>query len=436
MSGIDWVMAALDTLNRTYSQSGNHSQLVLMLEGRLTADELFDLVEKKISHQPFFSGRIRRSKKHLAPYWQGLDRVFSIEDIQVFEPDVPLETVILKQAAQPFKDRHTLLAFDLLHQKDQTALLMRFDHRMFDARGAEGLLNFLLSDAGDSRISGNEPADSRTCFDVREKFPARPAGLNQWKSRFLSGQVINRFLISQYTDETTVADLVPEVLPEESEHSFSLAHFSREQTKVIEENVRKQAGYLMNGVFYLNCAAEGFDALLPQKSAEHLMVPINVDTREAKFDAKKLFFNQLSFMVYKLERDATRKDRIQSLKEQFMDQTRKKILHHFENASTLMRIAPLKKLAGFMVWRMKKQGSSFSYSYVGNQAFHLKDVRNCRVKNLFHVPIVPVNPGVGVFFTRYDQKLNMVVSGFEHTLGAESADRLRDIISERLVSES
>lgn len=93
-----------------------------------------------------------------------------------------------------------------------------------------------------------------------------------------------------------------------------------------------------------------------------------------------------------------------------------------------MRIVPLNVLSVFMKRRMKKNPCSFSFSYVGNQGFGLDQVKGHAVVNLYHVPIVPIKPGVGIFFTRFNDKLNMIVSSFDNTLSEKEGQYLKEKI--------
>jgi hypothetical protein len=419
-SGVDWVMAALDRLNKNHSAIGNHSQLVLVLKGYLDKTALAALLEIKISQSLFYKGTIRRAWHHLAPYWVPQPQAFDRKDIQFFDlvskSCDKLDATIQACAKIPFKDEKTFLAFVLIHCNDHSYLMMRFDHKLFDARGAEALLGHILDES--------DPAGS---YD----FPSQSPQLDLWKTRFASGQHINRFLRSIYSPETRVACLAQTAGPDITHHFFHTS-FSREQTETIEKNAMKNAGYLMNGIFFLSCAAKGFDGLCKkEKGSQDLLIPINVDMRETKFASEKFFFNHLSFMFFKVRTGLKISEYIQLLKKQFIDQTRNKTLFHFMNASLLMRIVPLGTLSNFMNKWFKKNPCSFSFSYVGNQGFNIERVKGHSIVNLFHIPIVPVKPGVGIFFTRFNNKLNMIIASFDNTLCEKDGQYLQEkIISE------
>ena len=420
LNGIDWVMAALNRLNIKHTGLGNHSQLVLVLKGYLAPDNLRQRLSAILSKSPFYRGRTRRAL-HLAPYWVAEQQNFNHQDMRFFKlesDDVKnLDSLIQDCARTSFKNDQTLLGFDLIHCKKHSYLIMRFDHKMFDARGAEALLEYILDEQNNNK---------------EYSLPSQGAELHSWKSRFLSGQFLNRFLRSIYSENIKVASLIQQKDKNSKPgniQNFYYTTFSEEQTKSIDDQAMKSAGYLMNGIYILSFVAKSFDSLFKKhKYAGKLLIPINVDVRETKFKNEKIFFNNLSFMLFKLKQGLSVTEYIKSLKSQFIDQIKNKIPYHFINASLLMRIMPLKALSFFMNFRMKKNPCSFSFSYISEQAFNLKHVQTLEVINLFHIPLVPVNPGVGVFFTRFNKKLNMIISSFENTLTEKDGIYLKEKI--------
>ncbi|MCK5313133.1 MAG: hypothetical protein KAJ62_13535 [Desulfobacteraceae bacterium] len=426
LNGIDWVMAALNLLNKKKTGVGNHSQLVLVLKGYLDKDNLAKRLSTILSKSSFYKGKAKRAW-HLAPYWNIDQQTFFPEDMKFFKleslesseklDNKELDHLIYSLAKTPFKDDKTLLAFDLIHCNKFTYLIMKFDHKMFDARGAESLLEYILN-----------KQDS----DKQYHLPAQGAQLNLWKSRFLSGQQINRFLRSIYSKKIKVASLkkIYNQNPEpQNSYNFFRTTFSEDQVKVIDNNTIKKAGYLMHGIYILSFVAKAFDSLFKaRKTLGNILIPINVDVRETKFTKEKIFFNNVSFMLFNIKHGLSVTEYIKSLKTQFIEQVRNKIPYHFINASLLMRIVPLKILSSFMNFRMKKNSMSFSFSYISEQAFFLKQVDNLEVVNLFHIPLVPVSPGVGIFFTRFNKKLNMIISGSGNKLGSQDGKYLQEKI--------
>jgi len=428
LNGIDWVMAALNRLNKKKTGVGNHSQLVLVLKGYLDKNNLVKRLSAILSKSSFLKGKPKRAW-NLAPYWESEQQNFSPEDMKFFKltskDNKELDRLIHSLAKKPFKNDKTLLAFDLIHWNKLSYLIMKFDHKMFDARGAESLLDHILN----KNSSGKQ-----------YNLPVQGAQLNLWKSRFLSGQRINRFLKSIYSKKIKVASFKQKndkgFLKCDS-HSFLYSTLSEDQASIVDSNTIKKAGYLMHGIYILSFVAKAFDSLFKtQKAVGNILIPINVDVRQTKFSKDKIFFNNVSFMLFNIKQGLSIPDYIKSLKAQFIDQVKTKIPYHFINSSLLMRILPIKIISAFMDYRMKTNPLSFSFSYISEQAFFLKTVENLEVLNLFHIPLVPVSPGVGVFFTRFNKKLNMIISSSDNKLDLQDGKYLQEkIISGMLNGE-
>ncbi len=470
LNGIDWIMVSLDMLNKKYTGLGNHSQLVLVLDGHLDKQVLQAELISKLSKSFFLRGRIKRAW-NLAPYWESesLYRAYESElftgysdfcsgDFSLFRrrdfgsndfryKDIfnintiksgsqnknCLDFLIGKCAGIPFKDDRTMLGFNLIYYGRYTYFIMRFDHRMFDARGAEALLELILNN------------DNNPGLDI--PLPVQGPYLDSWKDKFLSGQRINRFLRKIYCKTNKDNEDVSEGFGLYSNqaglskvvkfgtHCFFYTDLSESNTATIEKNAVKTAGYLMDGIYVLGCAVKAFESLYGKERAVRgkMIIPVNVDMRGTKFGMEKIFLNRLSFMLFEVDQGLPLKDCIEHLKKQFIDQIKDKIPHHFINASLLMRIMPLKIISAFMDRKMRNLSCSFSFSYIGEQAFNLKTVHNLEVINLFHLPIVPVDTGIGVFFTRFNKRLNMVISSYNGIIDAENGRKLREKIISTMV---
>ena len=403
LSGIDWVMTALDGFNKQKAGIGNHSQIVLELAGCLDETLLTSRLESVLSDCVFYKGKSKRSW-HLAPYWRSIRKPFSKNDVHILplssKDETDLERIIEKRARTPFRDTYTMVAFDLIRSLGRNFVLFRFDHRLLDARGAERLLGIVLEDA---RKDNPHPSTL--------ELPARDARLNDWRNLFLSGQAINRFLRAAYPRGEKAACL------KDSNGPGVLRHvrigFSKEETRLFDSNTLKTAGYLMGGIYLLSSAATVFDRFFTDKGTPgDLVVPVNMDTRAREFTTNRIFFNQISFLMFHLTQGMNREERIRSAKRQFVEQIKQKIPDHFKNATLLMRIAPAGVLGFFMGKTMKRHPYSFSFSYIPKQAFHLKEVFDLETADLYHMPVVPYEPGIGVYFTRFNDRLHLVLSGY------------------------
>ena len=420
-------MTALDRFNRKHTGIGNHSQVVLELSGCPDEASLTNRLESVLSDCVFYKGRSKRAW-HLAPFWKPLRKPFSKNDIHVEHissgNETELERVIEERARTPFRDTSTMVAFDLIHSADRTFLLFRFDHRLLDARGAERLLEMVLDETPEG------PPDLSTLT-----LPSNDARLYNWRDRFLSGQAINRFLRAAYPKKEKAAFLKDS--GSAGEFRYVRVRFTEEETRLFDAGTLKKAGYLMGGIYLLSSAATVFDTLFTEKGIPgDLAVPVNMDTRGPKFpklETDRIFFNHISFLMFHLKRGTDKEEKIRSAKRRFAEQIKQKIPDHFKNATLLMRIAPAGLLGFFMGRTMKQHPYSFSFSYIPEQAFHLKKAFGSETADLYHMPVVPFEPGIGVYFTRFNNRLNLVMSAFSGKIGKKELKSVADAIKREVL---
>ena len=83
---------------------------------------------------------------------------------------------------------------------------------------------------------------------------------------------------------------------------------------------------------------------------------------------------------------------------------------------------------------LRGQLGSYCFSYVGDSAYTASEFMGAEVRNLYHMPRVPVPPGVGFFFSRFHGKLNAVFSYPAGALSDADADAvMRDARARLLV---
>jgi hypothetical protein len=101
---------------------------------------------------------------------------------------------------------------------------------------------------------------------------------------------------------------------------------------------------------------------------------------------------------------------IASLKEQFYSQCKQGFPQHFEDVMALMRILPVRVFAWMACRHMKHCFGSFSFASVGKGFFEGGSFCGLGVDNVFHMPHVPPQAGIGFFFNQYRGRINIGVS--------------------------
>lgn len=425
LTGIDWVITALDNINKTKTSIGNHSLVVLDLEGSLSPSLFESRVQLFFKDNSVLKGSLKRDKLNLAPYWKiDSDREFKYSFTnKEFVANQSLDDVLQvfsEFANTEFTSKHEYISFLLYELPGKTYLGLKFDHKILDARGAEALLDYLNQYSDDDAYDFN--------------YPQEPY-LRDWHKKFNAGKVINRFLRSMDTGQ--------------KRNSLSLSHecigpynqivevFNPDETKYILESANKKAGYLMTLPYLLARTLQAVDmeVFADENKKSMYLIPVNMDRRGRTVKRENVFFNQLSFFYFSLDKEllADEQETFKSLRLQWYDQMKNKIPEAFELANRLSRILPLKKLSNIMLKQFIKHPAAFSFSYVGEEGYSKDDFMGLKIHDIYHMPIVPVYPGFGIFFTKFRGSLKLVISALDSQMPKKSIESLTKNIKQRLL---
>ena len=84
---------------------------------------------------------------------------------------------------------------------------------------------------------------------------------------------------------------------------------------------------------------------------------------------------------------------------------------------------------------LKGQLASFSFAHVGESAYPAKTLLGLPLTNISHYPRLPVPPGIGVFFTQFQNRLNLTISYLENMLTEEESLTIKNNFSKRLLGD-
>lgn len=428
LSGMDWVIRGLDRITRAVSGSGNYSQLVLVLRGRLDGDVFRHRVTDFIRSHPVLSGYCRRHMLNLAPYWSLPESAPPVDALSVEVRDCPgREPVqdVLRQLGEidgGARLAHAKTAFLALRYDDYSYVSMWFDHQVLDARGAE-LVMMQMADNGGS-TAPRLPA-------------ARPAHLDHWMDKFRSGQVINRQILAMKERPTAMLPWNSVSKQAESNVRFVFRAFTPSETADIKKRADRQAGYLLLLPYLLGASVHGLHRVFSQRGVAggDYIIPVSMDTRTPAASENEIFFNHLSFNFYRFSAAVAADCR--SLWEQavlqMVDQTQRQTAQHLEQACYLMRILPASWLGRLLSLPLGGSLGTMSWALVGKNGYTSDTFMGVPVTHVFHLPRVPVPPGIGMFFTQYRDRLTLVLSYWDGVLHQRSAlawvDRVSEIIT-------
>lgn len=425
LTGMDWVIAALDHISRKSMGGSNASQIVLELQGPFDDARFTVAVADFVKLFPVVGGRAARDW-NLAPYWKmprpGSVRPLKVDIRTVAEAD--LHSALENSINIPFADRHAHLAFCVFHVRaDRHYLAMRFDHCILDAQGAEALLDlFHCWQQGD---------------DCRERLAkialTEPAHLSDWMKKFDAGRQLVRMLLE-------LAQRPLAILPRPSplkgrDFCFSLIEFNEQETRSIVERADQEAGFMMFMPYVLATAVTALDGVfraraMGERVGEEYVISVSVDLRTPDTASAKLFFNHMSFLLFQVPMAIAgdRKQVIETLRLQMYEQIKNGFPRALAESSMLMRILSLPLLSRVLLRPLKGEFASFSFSCVGKDGYCPARFMGAEVVNLLHMPLVPLPPGLAFVVNRFGKRMNATLSYVDGLLSTAEVGAVAAIV--------
>lgn len=418
LSGSDWVINTLDHMMKAATGVGNLSQIVLLLDAPLDEVEVRDRLNAFVKQFPVLQGQVSRDLK-LAPYWKIPAIAERNVTLTVVKTDNLLtrESIVAhfeKSSNTPFQDDKEHLSFHLLKDRERCLLAMAFDHRVFDARGAELFLNLFQQNMN----NGSPAASGDIAF-------SSSAALTQWSKKFIAGRTVNRRIIG-------LSQSSPRALPIPQDgkgcQRYHLLSFDQQETSAIYDSAYAESGYLMESPYLLSVIIQCMHGLFTtkQEAGSSYLIPVTLDLRPNKDPLQEMFFNYVSYLFYQVPVDqvADRKELIALLKQQMYDQVKSGFPKDLAEASLLTRIAPLPLLGKLLHLPMKGKMATFAFSHLGKSSYQHPQFMDRKVLELYHMPRVPVPPGLGFFSNYYNGRLNLVISYLDGLLRADEVQLL------------
>ncbi len=425
LGGLDWIIHALNYLSRKATGCGNLSQVILRLSVPLDEAILKEKLTSFMCLFPCAQGWVSRDY-NLAPYWKYPRHAKPVIELRCKRCQDKEEAfaVLFKAVNLPFKSKQEHVRFCCVRTPQECYFSLVFDHRLFDARGAEDFL-FLFNEFFCGRFTVNGT--------VR---PVQAAGLSHWKEKFLAGKRINRLFIG--LSHGASVRHIP--LPDKAQgghFQFRVLTFGKDQSQAITDNAYNTAGYLMLAPYLLAVSLlsvrECFKDYLQDGS--DFLVPLNTDIRKRHSGLKQLFFNHLSFLLLRIKDKDIRanKEFISEVTRAVYSEMSSGSTYDLEQASLLLRIAPLVILQGIIGSFMRKQAVSFAFSYVNNSS-GIRDFCGSPLEEMIHTPRMALMSGIGVFFTQFAGNISVTLSFLKGLIKEKDAEQFMAQLEERLLT--
>ena len=427
LSGCDWIISTLDYIMKSTTCAGNISQVVLILDSVVDRTEFQNRLGRFISEFPVVYGRIVRDIT-ICPYWRIPGKSEHSLNFTYYSCSNEEEMLALlgRCVNKPFKNESDHLAFHLINTGSQkSCLAMTFDHRLFDAGGAEffiGLLQQYLE-------NDNSPAVSKGITLNAS------AHLSGWIRKFLSGRNVNRKVIA-------LSKNPPEMLPistgKNKFFKFRLISFDRQTTDAVYDNAYKEAGYLMEMPYLLASVVQAVHAVFKNRglSAGNYLSTVSIDMRTGADFKQELFLNHVSYLFFQILSGILEdKDKIiHSIKMQMYEQIKAGIPRDMMEASHLTRIAPMAFLKKIIDMPLNGKLATFIFSHLGKSPLS-PEIMGAKIENVFQMPRVPAPPGLGFFSNHYNGRLNMVISYLDGLISDDEAAVMEHQIKQGLIKQ-
>jgi len=433
LSGIDWIIATIDFYMKKTSNAGNHSTLIIQLKNKISTSDLKERVSKIHSSIPILSSEIRRDFVNLAPYWKKSKKSRTqplVIENKIIDTPSELHNLSKKilNTAFSYPDRH--LVFNTSSGKIGNYLFMTFDHKVFDARGAELFLNLL-----------EEHSEDTIDKLLKEIKVSNSPKLINWKDKFDAGKDIQRSMIemSKTPCYSPINSNIKKVLKSSQKSSldFKTITYSEETTTEILINSEKLSGFMMETNFFLAAATDAIDKAINANNGASFNIPMPVDMRKSsKSSLDHLLLNHLSFIFLNIQKNPNDSIKILSrkFKKALFEQVELELPEKLILATRLARICPLSFLYKFMKLHMNGNICSFAFANVGKNK-SISNILNSEIVNITHLPRVPTPPGIGLFFNNFAGKLNFSITWDVNKVEKKSVDAILRHVDENLKKE-
>lgn len=423
LSGMDWILVSLDRMTRRETCTGMAMQVVLEFDGPLPEESVvcgFDTLPEPF---PEIWAEVRRAW-HLAPYWypRRVPRGAMAPTVHHARTEADVRTILERTINQPFDSDRQHVAAHLIHVGGRSTLAVIFDHRLFDARGAEAFIR---------RIEENCVRPGSIPREIR----VRPDHLDRWGDKFEAGRQVNAALYKLFDRAK------PRVLPVRGSNGlrrfgFREIFFDERETAALLDRIEERAGLFMAMPYGLAVAFRVLHTLFERHgvAGDDYIVPVMADTRGPRQQGQEVLFNHFSFLLFRAP-VSTVEDfprLVESLKEQMYEQVKTKLTHNLAQASLLGRILPRPILSRVARAALGRGLASFCFSFLGETNQVPDRFLGVDVRRSYHMPTVPYPPGLGVFLRQARGCLNAQISYVDGVLSEAEADEVIDGIGSSL----
>lgn len=408
-------MRGFDYELRQHGYAGNACQIILELDGAVSADTLRQRLEVIAANNPMIGARatgVCRAK------WQ-IPSKASAPKVRVHRDDPALATKLVNDPVDV--DNGELTRFDLIECADgKTKVIFTWAHALMDAHSAEHFV----------AVCGREEMP----LPAKEYIPI-PKPLPPLKKRF-AGALKN---FKAYNQFRQVAPKSPGARFKNApkRQLFRVEKFSAAESAQVKAHASKLAGVFGEAQYHAAVAI-----LELQKFQERLgcpspsfVLPVPVGMRP-KGNIEPLFSNEVTSLLIQLlpAQLGSVADAVTSIKNQTSHAMREGIVDGCVAFINFLRVLPRPAYMQFMRTGLKGEICSLFYGNTAAVSPHVTTFCGAKVLDFAHLAAVPESPGIGIIFYQFQGQLRVTVAHLTETLTEAEAAEYAAAVRARLLN--
>ncbi len=413
LNGADCFHLMLERNIKKHNIGNNIIRMVMTVNNQ----ESFDRIADNIQNSPIIDWIANIELKQpffLNPYWKYTNNGNKLPVIQIEGNHSSIPNEILKGNFSlndgPLVRFHTYKT-----EKNDLKLVFSFHHILLDGRGS-GLLIKHLSNCEDFKD-----------FSFKDVFPKPIKKIN-----FFS-HVINMFQVKRFVENTMRKPIghPPHVKLNNHEFYLSVKDFSTEETKLIDENAKKNGARFGSNLYQIACCAHVVKEF--NKDSSDLWLPVPYDGRKRGSNGP-VISNNISFLFYRIsfKNNPSVSDTITELFNQMNHQLKLEIPRKYNQLLQFMKFIP-KRFYYWMTTNASKGAiSTFLYSSSGEAIWDTSHFCSDLSDTLL-IPPFTYPPGISITFLRYDGMLKMNIAVSSNKIDKKNLSLLEHNLVELLL---
>jgi hypothetical protein len=328
------------------------------------------------------------------------------------------------------REEQSPLEFHLISGTEKNTFLLRWMHPFCDARGAELILKFLMT----------EDPKQRKLYTAKTGKPL----VNQQLDKYKWWQKIALFLKAKRHIETI--DQWQSIIPINDQQAqqppkklgYSIHRLTEQQTQQIRNKARKQVGLTGTSLYYLGCIMRALDRINPKHPGDAYCIPYAFNLRKSKVLAPVLG-NHVSALFSQATREQVqnRAQLFQHLKQQNAQVIRAKLDYAFLPLMWAGSWLSLEKYGKTLrlSYKTGTERSSFWFSDIGQLDLSEQTFFNAKILGLFHLCQISTPPALAILSCQYQNRLSLTYNYMEPQINNQWINQLHEYMLEELLTE-